>query len=117
MGGLVRTPSGIFTESAIFTVVVNIPQILNIEGPLEGDALGILREIPGVSTEPTVGGGRRSDIVVRAGDVSHIVEVKVQRTTNAAAARQLIEYARQLPDDSHLLLVTRTTTEEARRLL
>ena len=96
---------------------MNIAQILNIEGPLERDVLRILREVPGVTTEPTVAGRQRPDIVVRAGDVSHIVEVKAQRATNAAGARQLIEYARHLPEDAHLLLVARTTTEEARRLL
>jgi DNA-binding MarR family transcriptional regulator len=37
--------------------------------------------------------------------------------TNAAAARQLVEYARHLPRGTTLLLVARTTTEEARRLL
>lgn len=96
---------------------MNIPLILNIEGPLEGDALSILHQIPGVTTAPAVGGRKRRDIVVRAGDVSHVIEVKTQRETNAAAARQHIEHARQLPDDTHLLVVARTTTEEARRLL
>ncbi|OBI49592.1 hypothetical protein A5707_16620 [Mycobacterium kyorinense] len=94
-----------------------MPEILNIEGPLERDALNILHQIPGVTTETTVGGRHRADIVVRAGDVSHVVEIKTQRETNAATARQLIERAHQLPDDTHLLVVARTTTEEARRLL
>jgi hypothetical protein len=94
-----------------------MPEILNIEGPLEGDALSILHQIPGVTTEPAAGGRKRPDIVVRAGDVSHVIQVKTQRETNAAAARQHIEHARQLPDDTHLLVVARTTTEEARRLL
>jgi hypothetical protein len=92
-------------------------KILNIEGPLEGDALSILHQVPGVTTKLTAGGRKKQAIVVRAGDVSHVVEVKTQRETNAAAACQLIEHARQLPDDMHLLVVARTTTEEARRIL
>ena len=79
--------------------------------------LRLLREIPGVTAEPTAGGKRRPDIVVQAGDVAHVIEVKAQRVTNAAAARQLVEYARHLPNGAHLLLVAQTTTEEARRLL
>jgi hypothetical protein len=116
-GVQLKQVAAIFTEYAIFTVIVNMPQILNIEGPLERDALSILHQIPGVTTELTVGGRKRPDIVVRAGDVTHVVEVKTQRETNAAAAWQLIEHARQLPADMHLLVVARTTTQEARRLL
>jgi hypothetical protein len=90
---------------------------VNIEGPLGRNTLGILREIPGVAAERTVGDRQRPDIVVRVGDVSHVVELKTQHMTNAASAHQLIEYARRLPNDVHLLVVARTTTEEARRLL
>lgn len=108
---------GIFTKCAIFTAVVNMPQIVNIAGPLERTALNILRDIPGVTAEARLGGDRRADVVVRAGDVSHIVELKAQRTINAADARALIDHARTLPAATHLLLVARTTTEEARRLL
>lgn len=67
--------------------------------------------------EPTAFNKRRPDIVIRAGDVTHVVEVKAQRLTNAAAAHQIIEYAQHLPEGTNLLLVARTTTEEARRLL
>jgi hypothetical protein len=94
-----------------------MPQIMNIEGPLEKEVLRLLQEIPRVTAEPTAATKRRPDIVIRAGDVTHVVEVKAQRMTNAAAARQLVEYARHLPEGTHLLLVARTTTEEARRLL
>lgn len=108
---------GTFTKCAIFTAVVNMPQIVNIAGPLERTALNILRDIPGVTAEARLGGDRRADVVLRAGDVSHIVELKAQRTINAADARALIDHARTLPAATHLLLVARTTTEEARRLL
>ena len=94
-----------------------MPNVLNISGPLKPDALRILQEIPGVTAEPVPATKRRPDIVIRASDVTHVVEVKAQRVTNAAAARQLVEYARHLPEGTHLFLVARTTTEEARHLL
>src|SRR5712691_11810125 len=87
----------IFTSRAIFTRVVNMPHLMNIAGPLEEDVLRLLKEIPGVTAEPTAATRRRPDIVIRAGDVTHVVEVKAQRMTNAAAARQLVEYAQHLP--------------------
>ena len=96
---------------------MNKDNLVNIRGPLERDALRILQDIPGVAVEPTLPTKGRSDIVIRAGDVTHVVELKAQRITNAASARQLVEHARALPKGSCLLLVARTTTEEARRLL
>ena len=99
-----------FTKYAIFTDVVNMPQIVNIAGPLGRTALNILRDIPGVTAEARLGGDRRADIVIRAGDVSHVVELKAKRTINAADARVLIDHARELPASTHLLLVARTTT-------
>ena len=92
-------------------------QVVNIAGPLEAEAVRVLREVPGVVVEPTQPGDRRADILVRAGDVTAVVEVKAQRVTNAAAARQLADYARHLPEGTHLLLVARSTTAEARQLL
>jgi hypothetical protein len=89
---------------------------MNIEGPLEKDVLRLLHEIPRVTAEPTaLNKGRR--VRIRAGDVTHVVEVKAQKLTNAAAARQIVDYAQHLRKGTHLLLVARTTTEEARRLL
>jgi len=90
---------------------------MNIKGPLEKDLIRLLQEIPGVTAEPTAATRRRPDIVIQAGDVTIIAEVKAQRLTNAAAARQLVEYAKHLTKDTHLLVVARKTTEEARRLL
>jgi hypothetical protein len=90
---------------------------MNIKGPLEKDVLRLLQEIPGVTAESTALTKRHPDIVIHAGDITHVVEVKAQRLTNAAAARQIIENAQQLPKGTHLLLIARTTTEEARRLL
>ncbi|MCV7216227.1 hypothetical protein H7J51_13140 [Mycobacterium crocinum] len=84
---------------------------------MERTALSILRDIDGVTTEATSGDGRKADIVIHAGDVSHVVELKAQRSINAANARALIEQAQRLPKATHLLLVARSTTKEARRLL
>jgi hypothetical protein len=107
----------IFTNSRIFTAVVNNKNVVNIKGPLERDVLRLLREIPGVTVEPTTLTGRRADFVLRAGDVTQVVEVKAQRLVNAAVARQIVDDARHLPKGTRLLLVARSTTEEARRLL
>jgi hypothetical protein len=59
----------------------------------------------------------RPDIVLQAGDVEHVVEVKAQRLVSVAAARQLLEYAKALPRGTPLIVVARTTTEDARNLL
>ena len=114
-----RTSLPRFTEVAIFTVVVKNRPIVNIKGPLEKEAIRILQDVPGVTVEveSTLAAGRRPDILIRAGDVTHVVEVKAQRVTNAAAARQLADYARQIPGETHLLLIAQSTTEEARQLL
>jgi DNA-binding IscR family transcriptional regulator len=107
----------LFTNYGLFTKAVNIPEIVNIEGPVEQAALNILRDVPGVRTEVALGDGRRADVVVRAGGVCHVVEVKAQATINAANAHQLVKIANGLPRDTHLLTVARKSTEEARRLL
>jgi hypothetical protein len=107
----------IFTGQAIFTGVVNKPAIVKLQGPFEKEALRILRDIPGVDVEAAQQDGGRADFLILAGDVTYVVEVKAQRATNAAAARQVAEYARQLPGAIPVLLVTQTTTEEARRIL
>lgn len=106
-----------FTNSAIFTATVNKAGIVNITGPLDREAVRVLRDAPRVTVEPTTATGGRPDVVIRAGDVTYVVEVKSQRVTNAAAAQQLAAYAKAMPKGTHLLLVARTTTAEARRLL
>jgi len=101
---------------AIFTVVVNKSALLNIEGPLPRDALRILQDVAGVTAE-VIGSDQRADVVIRAGDVVHVVEVRTRRDANAASARQFADYARHLPQGTYLLVVARTTTAEARNLL
>jgi DNA-binding IscR family transcriptional regulator len=94
-----------------------MPAIVNVQGPVEQAALNILRDVPGVTTEVALGDDRRADVIVRAGGVRHVVEVKAQATINAAKAHQLIKFAEGLPRETHLLTVARSSTEEARRLL
>jgi hypothetical protein len=101
----------------IFTVVVNKPPTVNITGPLEREAVRILSDVPGIAVEVSPLSDRRSDVLLSVGDVTHVVELKAQRVTNAAAARQLAEYARHQPRKTRLLLVARSTTAEARQLL
>ena len=94
----------------------NTPTV-KIEGSLDRDAIRIIRDIPGIELDVHLRGDRRADAIIRVGDVSLVVEVKAQRETNASSARQLAEYARTLPGQAHLLLVTGATTELARQLL
>ena len=107
----------IFTVYGIFTITVNKDPVVNIEGTFGKEALRILRDIPEVSVAEAPSDHRRPAFVVRAGGVTYVVELKAQRQTNAAAARQLVEYARHLPEDTPLLLIARTTTAEARQIL
>lgn len=89
---------------------------VKLRGPLEKEAVRILRDVPDVAIE-VVAPRQRHDIVLQAGDVELVVEVKARRAINAAAARQLVEYAKQLRSGAHLIVVARTTTEDARKLL
>jgi hypothetical protein len=109
----------IFTKTAIFTLTVNKQLIVNIQGALTKQVVRILRDIPGVTvdTQPLLTEGRRPDILISAGDVTHVVELKTQRVTNAAAARQLADYARRNSGETRLLLVAQSTTEGARHTL
>jgi Transcriptional regulator, AbiEi antitoxin, Type IV TA system len=106
-----------FTNYAIFTATVNKANIVKIAGPLDGDAARILRDVPRVTVELTAAINGRPDVVIRAGDATHVVEVKSLRVANAAAAQQLAAYARVMPRGTHLLLVARTTTAAARQML
>jgi hypothetical protein len=92
---------------------------VKLEGPFSQEALRILRDIPDIDVDVEVAlpGGGRPDFVIRAGDATYVVEVKAQRVANAAAARQLVEYAHQLPGAIPVLLVAGTTTAEARAIL
>jgi len=57
-------------------------------------------DVPGVTTEVALGDGHRADVVVRAGGVRHVIEVKAQAAINVANAHQLIKFAEGLPEKS-----------------
>lgn len=88
-------------------------RVVNIGGAVEQDAARLLRDVPGVVVEPG-SPDHRGDVVVRAGQVTVAIELKAQRVTNAAAARQAVAYARALPPDTHLVVVAQSITEDAR---
>lgn len=90
---------------------------MNIGGALEKDAVRILNDIPDLVIDPELPTNRPGDVVIRAGDVTVVVEIKARRLTNAAAAQQLITYANHLPGDAHLVVVAESITEDARQRL
>lgn len=96
---------------------MNNVKVVSIGGDLERDAVRILRDVPGVTIEPRGEAGDRPDVIIRAGDVMAVVEVKAQQLINAAAAQQLIAYARSLPETTHLIVVARAITRDARARL
>ena len=109
----------IFTDSAIFTDVVNQQPTVKIMGHLEADALRILRDTPGITViagGPKRGADHRADAVVRfAGKRANII-VEVKRRANAATAWQLVHRAMAHPA-TPLLVVAGDTTAEARQIL
>lgn len=96
---------------------MNSGQAVKVSGTLEREALRLLRDVPGVLVEPGTKTKGRPEAIIQVGGVTHVIEVKSQPITNAAAARQLVSYAQELPDPTHLIVVARTVTEEARQRL
>ena len=90
---------------------------MKIGGTLEREAVRLLRDVPGALVEPDTKTKGRPDATIQVGGVTHVIEVKSQPITNAAAARQLIAYAQELPDPRRLIVVARTITAEARQRL
>src|SRR5438874_5796285 len=109
--------TSIFTECAIFTVVVNKRKIVNIDGPFEAEALRILRGIPGLTVvaEPS-GADTGTDAILRFADRRAPIAVEFKRRANAATAWQLVQYAEANPD-TPILLIARETTAETREIL
>jgi hypothetical protein len=96
---------------------VNKPELVNIKGPFEAEALRILREIPGlaVTAEPH-GADRGVDAILQFADRRAPIAVEVKRNANPATAWQLVHYA-QIHPDLRLLLIADKTTAEAREIL
>lgn len=105
-----------FTVYSIFTITVNNAELVKIGGAVEQDAARILRDVPGVMLEPPQP-TLRGDVIIRAGEVAVVVELKARRLTNAAGAQQVIAHARELPANTHLVVVAQSITEEAREQL
>lgn len=90
-------------------------------GQFEVEALELLRSVPGVTaveTEVPIGSGSRVEGIVHfAGTDAHVV-FEIKRHVNAAAAWQLVEYAKRLAvEGNRYVLVAGDTTKEARALL
>lgn len=107
----------IFVLDPIFTTAVKKPEIVNIRGALEAEALRILREIPGLAVieEPTPL-KRRVDAVLRfAGNRAPVI-VEFKQRANAATAWHLVQLAKDRPT-TPLLVIAGQTTAKAREIL
>ena len=112
MGALTR-----FTESPIFTRIVNNHELVKIEGNLAAEALRILRETPGVTVIAEPGGADRGiDAILQFADNRTPIAVEFKREANAATAWQLVQRAQARPN-LPLLLIAGKTTAEARKIL
>ncbi len=83
----------------------------------EAEAFRVLREIPGlnVTMEP-VAGDKGVDAVLRFAGAEARVAVEFKTRASAAAAWQLVEYARANPE-MPVLLITNESTAQAREIL
>lgn len=90
---------------------------MKIEGPLQAEALRILRQIPGVQAlaEPK-GYVGKPDFVLHFAGRRQKVLVEVKSRANAATARQLVATAAAHPRHP-LILIAGETTAEAREIL
>lgn len=95
---------------------------MKIEGPFGAKALRILRQIPGltvtVAPRMAVSGrpDRQVDAVLRLAGTRTPIAVEFKRRANAAAARQVVQYASTNPGLPFLLIADETTAE-ARQIL
>jgi hypothetical protein len=91
--------------------------MVKLEGDFGGEALRILRAVPGVTVaRRRPRGARGGDAVLRFGGAARPFAVEVKRHANAATAWQLVQHARAAPD-GRLLLVAGDTTADAREIL
>ena len=90
---------------------------MNIEGPFEARALDVLRRIPGLTVQArSQAADRGVDAVVSYCDARTPVAVELKQQVNAATAWRLVQQAQAHPQWP-LLLIARSTTAEARRIL
>jgi hypothetical protein len=92
-------------------------EMVKLEGDFGGEALRILRAVPGVTVaRRRPRGARRADAVLRFGGAARPIAVAVKRHANAATAWQLVQHSRAAPD-GRLLLIAGDTTADAREIL
>jgi len=96
---------------------VNKREIVNIEGEFEARALDVLRRISGLTVQArSQAADRGVDAVVSYCDARTPVAVEFKQQANAATAWHLVQRA-QAHFQWPLLLIARSTTAEARRIL
>jgi hypothetical protein len=91
---------------------------MNIQGPLEPEALRILEGIPGVTVthQPRTAAGQRTDATLSFAGTRRQVAVEIRQRVNAATAWLLGKEAERRPK-MPLLLIAGETTADARRIL
>ena len=90
-------------------------RFVKIEGPLEAEAVRLLRGVEGVEVVDREARPRAADVRVRFAGRAEPVTVEVKRYLNAAGAWQLVRRA-EAPG-YHLVVLTDEITEEARGVL
>ncbi len=92
--------------------------VVKIEGPMEAEALRILRDVPGVTVvgREVKHGDHRIDAMIHFAGTDRLIAVETKARANAATAWQLVHYADALAG-TPLLLVADETTAQAREIL
>jgi len=106
-----------FTIWVIFTDVMNMADIVKIEGAFESEALRILREVPGLIIAPLspTDDACVAAVIQFAGERTRIA-VQFRQRVNAANAWQYVHDA-EIHPEMPLLIVAVESTEESRAIL
>ena len=101
----------------IFTEVVNIHELVKIEGEFESEALRVLREIPGIEVAPLSSANDAGvDAMIEFAGKRKAIAVQFKHRANAANAWQLVHHAEAHPGVP-LLLIAGESTAESRAIL
>jgi hypothetical protein len=106
-----------FAEPGIFTAEVKLGDLVKLTGPLEAEALRILRNVPGLTvvSEPAGADRGADDILEFAGSRARVA-VQVKTRASAATAWQLVHEAER-HKGKPLLLIAGETTADAREIM
>ena len=98
--------------------MVNISELVKLEGSFEVDVLHGLRDVQGVTVESIHprNGHHGPDALIRYAGASQPVQIEVKRNINTSTAWQVIELAKKRTG-SPVLLIADRTTREARAIL